>query len=1019
MNKIEINVKNSDGSIIGKLDIGNAEINTVYQLVDIREPEKKSGDHTLTFTIPGTKINNGIFQHIYENGFSSFSYNPNKRLEAQILVDGNQYFIGYLQMNTTSKLDNKLIEYEVTIYGAFVSFFSDMADKSLRDIVDLSDYNHKYIQSSIIESWNKNIYQYGKKKTFQLGDGYVYPMEYRGQDDVKFVNMELFRPAIYVKTIFDRLLQKYGITYNSTFLTSEYFRRLIMPYSGDKNMGLTQDQIDNINTLANAPSPPNRPVLESITSKADRKYKDFAQITFPNDTILPAKDLGGNYDTTTSIMTVPKNGNYDLVAVVKLGIDYTGRKKDGSSSISPIRVRGGFITGKLRIVDVATKKDLKSTDFTFTSAAFNQSWKNTVFSSDDIDVTVSYTGPLTKGSRYKVMLDLEVPGSNYSYQTISGMTPAYPADGPAVETMIDVRLLSTPLGYPINPNDAPRFELALVDTNVTEGDMLDMNYFIPDMKAVDFIKEINKLFNLYWKPIGENKFIIEPRDTFYSMKTNILDWTYQVDNAKYMKIEPIYDLNYKEYNFSYTYDDDYYNKDYSKSYNETYGSKTITVDNDFVVEKINIKSSFSPTVIVNHLNSKRILPAMVASDGKTMNYYKAKQRILFYGGLIDPKFVPGTFLQFNTSAGEWYFKSPYSNIVIDQDLFLYPYAGHFDNPSNPRWDLNWGMSKKYYFSWNSICDNGLYNMFWRNYTEEMLDKNNHLLTAQIVLNSSDMNNFDIRNIIQVNHVYYRINKLTHNPLTDEAEVELIKIKAFVPVTNNIVYSTLGSSIDGTNTPTPINIGGVKIPPPVTVTPGGFPWKPRPRPPYEVITNTPYWEEDSPIAGGTFNPSFEVDEIWSTKSAALWQNNSNGQTPTGVFSPTSNYDVNNNIFSPQSTRDIMGSNNYVDPSSSRVRVSGSNNRVMANATNVTIQGDNNEVGPGLTNVSIVGDNQTVSESNVAIMNGLVIKNGVSRRNTALIKSVIDEVGTKTSCVMRGGKNSVMTDSVIKGGQDTSY
>jgi hypothetical protein len=93
--------------------------------------------------------------------------------------------------------------------------------------------------------------------------------------------------------------------------------------------------------------------------------------------------------------------------------------------------------------------------------------------------------------------------------------------------------------------------------------------------------------------------------------------------------------------------------------------------------------------------------------------------------------------------------------------------------------------------------------------------------------------------------------------------------------------------------------------------------------------------------------------------------------------------------------------------------------MANATNVTIQGDNNEVGPGLTNVSIVGDNQTVSESNVAIMNGLVIKNGVSRRNTALIKSVIDEVGTKTSCVMRGGKNSVMTDSVIKGGQDTSY
>ena len=1017
MNKIEINVKNGDGSIIGKLDIGNAEINTVFQLVDIREPEKKSGDHTLQFTIPGTKINNTIFQHIYENGFSSFSYNPNKRLMAQILVDGNQYFIGYLQMNVASKIDNKLIEYEVTIYGAFVSFFSDMADKTLRDIIDLSDYNHKYTEPVIIESWKTNIYQYGKKKTFQLGEGYVYPMEYRGQDEIQFVNMELFRPAIYVKTIFDRLLQKYGITYNSTFLNSEYFRRLIMPYSGDKNMGLTQEQIDNIDTLANAPSPPNRPLLGTITSKADRTYKDFRQIIFPNDTILPAKDLGGNYNPTTGIMTIPKNGNYNLVSVVRLQLEYTGDKKDGTN-ISPMRLRGGMMTGKLRIVDVNTKKDLKSTDFTFTTKGFGGGWLTPYVYSDDIDVTVSYTGPLTKGSQYKIVLDVSVPKSKFSYQTISGITPAYPLDGPAVETNVNIVLVSTPLGLPTNPADAPRFELALIDTNVTEGDTLDMNYFIPDMKAVDFIKEINKLFNLYWKPIGDRKFIIEPRDTFYSTKTNILDWTYQVDNAKSMKIEPIYDLNYKEYNFSYTYDNDYYNKDYTDSYNETYGSKTVTVDNDFVVEKIDIKSSFSPTVTVHHLNSKRALPAMVTSDGKTMNYYKAKQRILFYGGLVDPKFVPGTQgLQFNTSFTKWYFKSPYSNIVVDYNLIEYPYAGHFDNPSNPRWDLNWGMTKKYYFSWNSVCDNGLYNMFWRNYTEEMLDKNNHLLTAQIILSSSDMNNFDIRNIIQVNHVYYRINKLTHNPLTDEAEVELIKIKAFTPVSNSIVYATLGSSADGTNTPTPTNIGGVPVPKPVTTTPGGFPWTPRPNPPYIDIPNVPYWDQQSPFAGDEYNPSININS-WSTRSAVRWYETTGEQPPINVFNPTANYDVNNNIFSPQSTRDIMGNNNYVDPSSSRVRVSGSNNRVMSNTTNVTIQGNNNEVGPGLTNVSIVGDNQTVNESNIAILNGVIIKDGATRKNTRLIKSTVDKVGTKTSGLRRGGKNSVTSCIVVRGGQDTS-
>lgn len=1005
MNKIEINVKNADGSIVGKLDIGNAEINTVFQLVDIREPDKKSGDHTLQFTIPGTKINNNIFQHIYENGFSSFAYNPNKKLTAQILVDGNQYFIGYLQMNTASKIDNKLIEYEVTIYGAFVSFFLEMGDRVLRDIIDLSDYNHQYLQSVIKESWETNIYQYGKKKAFQLGDGYVYPMEYRGQDQVDKHNVELFRPAIYVKTIFDRILKKYGITYESNFITSEYFRRLIMPYSGDKNMGLTKDQINNINTLANAPSPPNRPILGSITSKADRTYKDFAQIIFPNDTILPASDIGNNYNPTTGIMTIPKNGKYELVSVINLQVDYTADKKDGTN-VSPIRLRGGMMTGTLRIVNVDTKKDLATTAFTFTTPAFSQDWKTAPVRSDVIPVTVSYPGALTKGSRYKVVLDIAVPGSKFTYQTIGGTSPGYPIDGPAVETNVDIRLISTAIGNPINNNDAPRFELSLVDTNVAEGDNLDMNYFIPEMKAVDFIKEINKLFNLYWKPIGDRKFIIEPRDDFYSRRSAILDWTYQVDNAKTKKIEPLYDLNYKEYTFTYTYDDDYYNKDYKNSFDEVYGTKKVSVDNDFVIEDIKIESRFSPTVSVKHLGSQRILPAMVSkgSDSNgTMAFYKAKNRILFYGGLKDGK------------AGKWYFTSPYNNYIIDLNLYEYPYAGHFDDPKNPRWDLNWGISQKYYFSWNTINNNGLYNTFWRNHVEEMLDKNSHLLTAQIILSSADMNNFDIRNIIQVDNVHYRINKVTHNPLNDEAEVELIRIKNYKPLANARVDISLGSSTQGTNTPSPVFLSPWK-PSPTPWTPGGYPWVGRPRPPYVDVPFEPGTSTGGVFDTG-FNPVINVDN-WTTSAGTNWYGGVNSKVTSNIFSTTGNNDVNNNTFSPQTSKDIMGENNYVDPTSSRIRVVGSNNRVMANSINVSVQGNNNEVASGLSNVSIVGDNQKVTESDISIINGVVIKAGTVRKNTSMLRAPVDSVGTKTSKVMRGGKNSVLADTIVKGGQDTT-
>jgi hypothetical protein len=51
MNNIEINVSSVSGQILGKLDLGDAEINTIFSLVDVREPDKRSANYTTTFTI--------------------------------------------------------------------------------------------------------------------------------------------------------------------------------------------------------------------------------------------------------------------------------------------------------------------------------------------------------------------------------------------------------------------------------------------------------------------------------------------------------------------------------------------------------------------------------------------------------------------------------------------------------------------------------------------------------------------------------------------------------------------------------------------------------------------------------------------------------------------------------------------------------------------------------------------------------------------------------------------------------
>lgn len=63
---IAINIANVSGSIKGTLDIGDADLNMIFQLSDISEPQKRKANYVRKFTIPGTKNNNQLLNGIFE-----------------------------------------------------------------------------------------------------------------------------------------------------------------------------------------------------------------------------------------------------------------------------------------------------------------------------------------------------------------------------------------------------------------------------------------------------------------------------------------------------------------------------------------------------------------------------------------------------------------------------------------------------------------------------------------------------------------------------------------------------------------------------------------------------------------------------------------------------------------------------------------------------------------------------------------------------------------------------------------
>lgn len=1022
MGSIYINVKNATGTIMGRLDVGDADINTIYSLADVREPDKKQTDYVQTFTIPGTKNNNVIFQNIFENGFDMYQYNPTIKLDAQVILNGNQYFSGALQLNKIHKLDNKYISgYDITIYGSVGSFFVDIDKYKVSDLVDLSDFKHTYNIANIKGSWDSFIWQNGAKIPFQFGNGYVYPMEFRGQTDAANWTTEHFKPAIYVKTIFDRILKSQGYTYNSRFLNSSIFQKLILPYCGEETIALSQEAIQKASVLATMNRPTaytddDRIAIKNASSVTNRAYPDIP-VRFPNETVAPANDLGGCYDPSTGIITVPKNGKFKISTTVYTNMAFTNYG-DGTPRPKNIKLVGGPMEATIKLVNITTGVVLNSKAYQYTSPIINGNnpWPWGLYPVDSLPIgniftdwkamEVPYEGLLKKGDKIQVRIDWTATKSNYSYKTRQAVTVGGIIVGTKdYWTTMDLYIRANKQYYPygtanntaFDPNDTTRLAMALVDTTVADGDEMDINAFVPNMKALDFIKDINKMFNLYWKQVGDNEFVIEPRDDFYKTLGTIEDWTYKQDSTKEITIEPLYDLQYKQYKYTYADDNDFYNEDYKNLYRDAYGTKNIMVESDFVDGELETKVSFSPTPTTKHLSTDRVLPSYVKKSGSTMVYSKPKQRILFYGGL-------------QPTGSEWTLYSKFESTTYK--MKTYPHAGHFDNPTNPVNDLNWGVSKIYYDQWKTIIDNNLFNKYWKSQMEEMTDPNGHLLTVEMILSDVDMINFDIRKSIQFEDVYYRINKLTHNPLNNKAIVELIKSKD---------YSTFSPSTITAGTNAGVTIGGVISPNKGTYVDFGYNSTPVVgKTAYSARYNVPYVTAASagfmtPLSSFTsFSPGFPTyggtDNILATRGKS-WGD----QAPASNFYSTKNNNVDGNFYSPQAAQEVMGRDNNISPEATSVKVQGDNNRVSALASNISIVGDGNTIMGGVKNVTIVGNNIVASKSNVSYLHGTVIDEDGFRKDVKIVKSPTNAVGIKSN-ILRGGKNSVISTRIINGGQD---
>lgn len=122
----------------------------IYQLEDTNNPTAVKNSWTKSITITGTDNNNKIFgeiynldrQQLYSNSYITGVYfNPSFRTPFSIYRNGELIESGYMQLNNIS-LKNKIVNYNITLYGGLGDFFYKLKYNSDSTPLTLADLRY-------------------------------------------------------------------------------------------------------------------------------------------------------------------------------------------------------------------------------------------------------------------------------------------------------------------------------------------------------------------------------------------------------------------------------------------------------------------------------------------------------------------------------------------------------------------------------------------------------------------------------------------------------------------------------------------------------------------------------------------------------------------------------------------------------------------------------------------------------------------------------------------------------------
>jgi hypothetical protein len=562
-------------------------------------------------------------------------------------------------------------------------------------------------------------------------DGFKYFLP--GSGDVFYTTQE-FKPAIFAKTYFDRIFSDSGFQYNWASLSATKFDKLVIPYNG----GI--DNFDYLDYVVRAEKTTPSTVVSPLSVTPTTGTYTFTGLT-------ELEDPQGIFDPVTGIYTTPFNISsanaqyYEIKILVNFSLDIICPA--GNVSVGTPQFYLNFFNAPFNVNSASP----------FYNGPGAPPAGTTNITTDTILVTIQATDP-------NIIPQLTALTSNV--QAIFSTAGGY-------------YLLPYQLSLTINSAD---ISITPSSNIVAIGGTIDINDYVPKkIKQNEFVKAIFNMFNLYAEvdKSQPNTLNLVHRDDYYDAGKEV-DWTLKLAKDREQSLSFLPELTSKKVILTYKADKDGANTIYTNATNQIYGQAEVVFDNEYVKDVTTKDVLFSPTPIIDTVFGAYV-PMLAGAQPDT------NIRILY-----DSTAEVGL----TTCQGFNIFDYGTTGMT---NVTSYPYVGHFDDPLNPTWDLNYATCAYYYYMPSTLTQNNLYNRYWRRTMGQI--NNGKMLTAFFNLKEADIQPLELNDKIRIDNSWWNINKVIDynangNQLT---QVELISIDNEV----NLMPFALGSPSPGVGT----------------------------------------------------------------------------------------------------------------------------------------------------------------------------------------------------------------------------